>query len=96
MSPRKLFHVLVAGGAALAFAGACTSSSNEPDAVVQQQRGDAPATEDAFHTGDAAAGAVTDAAALTSCFCETDPCCDREAPGGPVLTDGFVCCWAAC
>jgi len=106
MDQRKLFQVLVIGGALLGVG--CEEEASDPPA--EHDAGDVadattPAGDDAgeatadasTHVADAATGdaatAAADAGELMNCgFCPNE-CCVDDGMGGQKARDGFECCW---
>lgn len=110
MDHRKLFHVLVIGGALLG--AGCTdatppevarddASTGDPaDAAARELADAATAGDDAGPpSADAApagdASASADAGELVECgFCPNDACCETDESGASRTREGMMCCWS--
>lgn len=100
MDHRKLFQVLVVGGALL---GASCREEDEERAVVdagaEADAGPTPVVDAGGGGGDAGlagdAGQLPEAdAGLEECgFCPNDVCCETGEDGVSRVRDGFMCCW---
>ena len=106
MTSRKLFQVLVVGGA-LVGAGCreedpprADAGPGGPDAGPDETDAggvlaDAPLPTDATMTLDVPATPEGDAGGLVECgFCPNPDCCVPDDDGGSMARPGFVCCWS--
>jgi len=85
MDHRKLFNVLVLGGAMLGLG--CL----EEDPPPPEDAG-AAMSDDAGADVDASAGG--DAGGLMECgFCPNEACCETDASGTSRTRAGMMCCW---
>ncbi len=94
MDSRKLFQLLVVGGALVA--GGCREEQST-------ELSDAATTDAVVIREDASDGAATDAPAaledagaveLINCgICPNTECCETDAAGASHTRDGMECCW---
>ena len=96
MDCRKLFQVLVIGGAMLG----CTESVQTLDSGPTNEGGDssasdarAPAADSTVLAQDSDASVPTNGDPVDCGFCPNEVCCESDESGSSELRDGFVCCW---
>jgi hypothetical protein len=92
MNLSKLLGVLVVGGSLL-VAGGCDGEADR-DEQEERERPVVGGPDAASAVADATPDQGGDGGNLLDCFCNQEPCCERDEQGNGTLQEGFECCWA--